>query len=51
MWMAALVGGLWPTAFYLCPFWPVRSAERFQGPFNRTLANKIVIASNVVWTH
>ncbi|EJF61455.1 alpha/beta-hydrolase [Dichomitus squalens LYAD-421 SS1] len=43
-----LFGGLWPTAFYSCPFWPVRSVERYRGPFNRTLANKILVASNLL---
>ncbi|KAI0723376.1 alpha/beta-hydrolase [Earliella scabrosa] len=29
-----------------CAFWPARSLERYQGPFNKPLANKILIASN-----
>ncbi len=46
--MSRVDGGLWPAAIYECPFWPVRSVERYRGPFNRTLANKILIANNLV---
>ncbi|KAI1791401.1 alpha/beta-hydrolase [Ganoderma leucocontextum] len=45
--VSRMYGGLWPAAIYECPFWPVRSVERYQGPFNRTLANKIIVASNL----
>ncbi|CUA68530.1 Putative hydrolase Mb2247c [Rhizoctonia solani] len=31
-----------------CQFWPVDSVEKFTGPFNKTLANPIVIVSSVV---
>ncbi|CAE6497544.1 unnamed protein product, partial [Rhizoctonia solani] len=31
-----------------CQFWPVDSVEKFAGPFNKTLANPIVIVSSVV---
>ncbi|EIW56290.1 uncharacterized protein TRAVEDRAFT_128279 [Trametes versicolor FP-101664 SS1] len=36
----------WPAEFYTCPFWPVRAVERYQGPFNKTLANKVMVVSN-----
>ncbi|KAI0350508.1 alpha/beta-hydrolase [Trametes cingulata] len=42
-----LFTSIWPNAFYHCPFWPVRAVERYQGPFNKTLANKILVVSNV----
>ncbi|KAM5541070.1 hypothetical protein V8D89_005381 [Ganoderma adspersum] len=45
--VSRMYGGLWPAAIYECPFWPVRSVERYRGPFNKTLANKIIIASNL----
>ncbi|KAI0718813.1 hypothetical protein C8T65DRAFT_706716 [Cerioporus squamosus] len=41
-----VVGSIWPILFYRCSSWPVRSVERYQGPFNKKLANKILIASN-----
>ncbi|RDX45302.1 alpha/beta-hydrolase [Lentinus brumalis] len=41
-----IFGAGWYTQFYLCSFWPVRSVERYQGPFDKTLANKIIIGSN-----
>ncbi len=44
----ATVGAGWYSQFYLCSFWPVRSVERYQGPFDKTLANKIIIGSNTV---
>lgn len=39
---------VWPAEFYACPFWPVRAVERYQGPFNKTLANKVMVVSNMV---
>ncbi|PIL25655.1 hypothetical protein GSI_11405 [Ganoderma sinense ZZ0214-1] len=45
--VSRMYGGLWPAAIYKCPFWPVRSVERYRGPFNKTLANKIIVASNL----
>lgn len=44
------VSSLWPDLSNQCSFWPVRSVERYQGPFNKKLANKILVASNVVST-
>ncbi|KAI0334630.1 alpha/beta-hydrolase [Cubamyces sp. BRFM 1775] len=41
-----MFGAGWYTQFYLCSFWPVRSVERYQGPFDKKLANKIIIGSN-----
>ncbi|KAI0709118.1 hypothetical protein C8Q76DRAFT_742305 [Earliella scabrosa] len=46
----ALFGGIWPNVGTQCSFWPVRSVERYQGPFNRKLANKILVASTTVST-
>ncbi|KAI0689850.1 alpha/beta-hydrolase [Cerioporus squamosus] len=43
-----LFGSIWPALFYRCSSWPVRSVERYQGPFNKKLANKILIASNIL---
>ncbi|RPD63529.1 alpha/beta-hydrolase [Lentinus tigrinus ALCF2SS1-6] len=42
-----LFGTYWPAPDYLCAYWPVRAVERYQGPFNKKLANKIIVASNV----
>ncbi|TFK83377.1 alpha/beta-hydrolase [Polyporus arcularius HHB13444] len=42
-----MFGASWPAPDYLCGFWPVRSVERYQGPFSKKLANKIIVASNV----
>ncbi|KAI0709173.1 alpha/beta-hydrolase, partial [Earliella scabrosa] len=41
-----MFGALWPSLTNQCSFWPVRAVERYQGPFNRKLANKILIVSN-----
>ncbi|OSD00757.1 alpha/beta-hydrolase [Trametes coccinea BRFM310] len=41
-----IASAVWPAPFRYCPFWPVRAVERYQGPFNKTLANKILVASN-----
>lgn len=35
-------GGLWYQAYY-CPFWPVRAVERYNGPFNKTLKNPVLL--------
>ncbi|RPD63522.1 alpha/beta-hydrolase [Lentinus tigrinus ALCF2SS1-6] len=45
---AHLFGSSWPILFYRCSFWPVRSVERYQGPFNKTLANKILVVSSIL---
>ncbi|RPD63532.1 alpha/beta-hydrolase, partial [Lentinus tigrinus ALCF2SS1-6] len=42
-----MFGGQWPFPLYQCAFWPVRAVERYQGPFDRKLANRIIVASNV----
>ena len=31
-----------------CEFWPVAPPERYLGPWNKTLANPILIVSNTV---
>ncbi|RPD63565.1 alpha/beta-hydrolase [Lentinus tigrinus ALCF2SS1-6] len=41
-----MFGAGWYAEFYQCSFWPVRSVERYQGPFNKKLANKIIVGSN-----
>ncbi|RDX45242.1 alpha/beta-hydrolase [Lentinus brumalis] len=46
--VAHMLGAILPAPLYQCSFWPVRSVERYQGPFNNTLANKILIASNTL---
>ncbi|KAI0350507.1 alpha/beta-hydrolase [Trametes cingulata] len=45
--VSPLFASIWPASFYYCPFWPVRAVERYQGPFNRTLANRILVLSNL----
>ncbi|KAI0709137.1 hypothetical protein C8Q76DRAFT_799168 [Earliella scabrosa] len=45
-----LFGAIWPGLGSQCSFWPVRSVERYQGPFNKTLANKIIVASTTAST-
>ncbi|KAI9058642.1 alpha/beta-hydrolase [Trametes sanguinea] len=42
-----ILSTVWPAAFQYCPFWPVRAVERYQGPFNKTLANRILVASDL----
>ncbi|KAI0325960.1 alpha/beta-hydrolase [Cubamyces sp. BRFM 1775] len=41
-----LFTSVWPNLFNYCPFWPVRAVERYQGPFNNKLANKVLVLSN-----
>ncbi|KAI0743125.1 TAP-like protein-domain-containing protein [Daedaleopsis nitida] len=41
-----MFGSAWPFATYYCPFWPVRAVERYEGPFNKTLANPILVIGN-----
>ncbi|KAI0758743.1 alpha/beta-hydrolase [Fomes fomentarius] len=41
-----MFGPVWPYSPYYCPFWPVRPVERYVGPFNRTLANSILVIGN-----
>ena len=38
----------WDIPGNLCFAWPVRAVERYTGPFNRLLANKIMISSTLV---
>ncbi|KAJ8494840.1 hypothetical protein ONZ51_g2091 [Trametes cubensis] len=37
---------LWPNPLAYCPFWPVRAVERYQGPFNQKLSNRVLVLSN-----
>lgn len=39
---------VWPISWNYCPFWPARAVERYTGPFNKKLANKVLIANNRV---
>ncbi|KAH9923439.1 alpha/beta-hydrolase [Epithele typhae] len=41
-----MTGGVWQTHAYGCNLWPVRAAERFEGPFNSTLANRVLVVGN-----
>ena len=42
------VGAFWPIPWYRCSYWPVRAVERYQGPFNKTFANRVLIIGNTV---
>ncbi|RPD70243.1 hypothetical protein L226DRAFT_514780 [Lentinus tigrinus ALCF2SS1-7] len=43
-----IFGSGWPNPVaYPCSFWPVRSVERYTGPFNKKLPNKILVASSM----
>ncbi|KAI8812430.1 Alpha/Beta hydrolase protein [Cladochytrium replicatum] len=33
---------------YICSVWPVRAAERYAGPWNKTLKNKILLLGNTL---
>ncbi|KAI0779308.1 alpha/beta-hydrolase [Fomes fomentarius] len=39
-------GAFWPIPWDRCSYWPVRAPERYQGPFNQTYANKILVIGN-----
>ena len=43
-----LVGAQWPLAPYYCSFWPDRAVERYTGPWNKKLANPILVTGNTV---
>nr|VWO96249.1 N/A [Ganoderma boninense] len=36
----------WPSPVYICSLWPERAIERYEGPFNKTLANPILVIGN-----
>ncbi|KAG8775489.1 hypothetical protein FRC12_001446 [Ceratobasidium sp. 428] len=40
------IGQRWSEAGLYCHNWPVRAVERFTGPFNKTLSNKIIVFGN-----
>ncbi|CDO72499.1 hypothetical protein BN946_scf184980.g40 [Trametes cinnabarina] len=42
----SLVGAFWPIPWHRCLYWPVRAVERYQGPFDRTLANRVLVIGN-----
>ena len=44
------VGTIWPNPIYACAFWPERAVERYMGPFNKTLANRVLVIGNTVST-
>ncbi|CAE7136267.1 unnamed protein product [Rhizoctonia solani] len=37
----------WQFAGMFCQHWPVRAVERYTGPFNHTLENKIIVIGNL----
>ncbi|KAI8992877.1 alpha/beta-hydrolase [Trametes punicea] len=39
-------GAFWPIPWHRCSYWPVRAVERYQGPFNKTLANRVLVIGN-----
>ncbi|RDX41793.1 alpha/beta-hydrolase [Lentinus brumalis] len=39
-------GAFWPIPWHRCSYWPVRAPERYQGPFNGTYANKVLVIGN-----
>ncbi|OSC97434.1 alpha/beta-hydrolase [Trametes coccinea BRFM310] len=39
-------GAFWPIPWHRCLYWPVRAVERYQGPFNKTLANRVLVIGN-----
>ncbi|KAM5539524.1 hypothetical protein V8D89_006796 [Ganoderma adspersum] len=41
-----MLGTVWPNPIYACAFWPERAIERYMGPFNKTLANRILVIGN-----
>ena len=43
-----VVGAQWPLAPYYCSFWPDRAVERYTGPWNKKLANPILVTGNTV---
>ncbi|KAI0769269.1 TAP-like protein-domain-containing protein [Trametes elegans] len=43
-----IVGACYPSPWAVCPLWPFRAVERYQGPFNKTLANKVLMLSNTL---
>ena len=42
------VASQWPSPVYICSLWPERAVERYEGPFNKTLANPILVIGNTV---
>ena len=46
-----LVASQWPSPAYICSLWPERAVERYEGPFNKTLANPILVIGNTVRAH
>ncbi|KAI0698769.1 TAP-like protein-domain-containing protein [Earliella scabrosa] len=44
--MRRAVGSQWPFASYWCSVWQERAVERYHGPFNKTLANRILVVGN-----
>ncbi|KAH9926335.1 alpha/beta-hydrolase [Epithele typhae] len=45
--VSRIAGAAWPAQEYMCDFWPVRAVERYEGPFNKTLASPVLVLSNV----
>ncbi|KAI8814947.1 TAP-like protein-domain-containing protein [Cladochytrium replicatum] len=43
-----IAGYSWLIENYICSVWPVRAAERYAGPWNKTLNNKIMLIGNTL---
>ncbi|KAI0743114.1 hypothetical protein C8Q80DRAFT_1356617 [Daedaleopsis nitida] len=41
-----MFGALWPFYTYYCNHWPARAVETYRGPFDKTLADPILIIGN-----
>ncbi|KAI0743131.1 TAP-like protein-domain-containing protein [Daedaleopsis nitida] len=41
-----MFGAVWPVPAYYCETWPARAVERYTGPFNKTLASRILVVGN-----
>ncbi|KAI0369590.1 hypothetical protein BV20DRAFT_1078332 [Pilatotrama ljubarskyi] len=46
--VSQMFSAAWPTVPYYCSTWPVRAVERYEGPFNKTLANPILVIGNTL---
>ncbi|RPD59757.1 alpha/beta-hydrolase [Lentinus tigrinus ALCF2SS1-6] len=44
--VSPLIGATWPIDAFYCSFWPARAVERYTGPFNKTLGNKVLVIGN-----
>ncbi|QRV77216.1 Abhydrolase domain-containing protein [Ceratobasidium sp. AG-Ba] len=44
--VSPMFGPSWGQAGFMCHHWPVRAVERYDGPWNNTLANPILVIGN-----